>query len=40
MRIDDRDELDAAYKAGELSAEQYQRAIAEGDAIVLEYTLT
>ena len=36
VRIDDRDELDAAYKAGELSAEQYQRAIAEGDAIVSE----
>ncbi|MDE7233489.1 MAG: hypothetical protein K2N29_00325, partial [Ruminiclostridium sp.] len=29
--IEDRDELDAAYKAGELSEEQYQRAIAEGD---------
>ena len=32
--IEDRDELDAAYKSGELSEEQYQRAIAEGDAIV------
>lgn len=32
--IDDRDELDAAYKSGELSEEQYQRAIEEGNAIV------
>lgn len=32
--IDDRDELDAAYKSGELSEEQYHRAIAEGNAIV------
>ncbi len=32
--IEDRDELDAAYRSGELSEEQYQRAIAEGDAIV------
>ena len=32
--IDDRDELDAAYKSGELTEKQYQRAIAEGDAIV------
>ena len=34
--IDDRDELDAAYKSGELSRDQYQTAIAEGDAIVSE----
>ena len=34
--IDDRDELDAAYKSGELSEEQYHRAIAEGDAIIQE----
>lgn len=32
--IDDRDELDAAFKSGELSEEQYQRAIEEGDSIV------
>lgn len=32
--IDDRDELDAAYQSGVLSEEQYQRAIAEGNAIV------
>lgn len=32
--IEDRDELNAAYESGELSEEQYQRAIAEGDRIV------
>lgn len=32
--IEDRDELDAAYQSGELSEEQYQRAIAEGNRIV------
>lgn len=32
--IDDRDELEAAFKSGELSEEQYQRALREGDAIV------
>ncbi len=32
--IDDRDELDAAYRSGELSEEQYRGAIAEGDAVV------
>ncbi|MDE5741889.1 MAG: hypothetical protein K2H90_05510 [Oscillospiraceae bacterium] len=34
--IEDRDELDAAYKSGELSEEQYQRAIKEGNDIVSE----
>lgn len=34
--IEDRDELDAAYKSGELSEEQYRRAIAEGNDIVSE----
>ena len=34
--IDDRDELDAACQSGELSREQYQRAIEEGNAIVSE----
>ena len=34
--MDDRDELDAAYQSGELSEEQYRRAIAEGDAIISE----
>ena len=36
ISIDDMDELDAAYNSGELSEEQYKRAIAEGDAIVSE----
>lgn len=36
VSIDDRDELDAAYKSGELSEEQYQRAIKEGNDIVSE----
>ncbi len=36
VSIDDRDELDAAYESGELSEEQYQRAIKEGNAIVSE----
>lgn len=34
--IEDRNELDEAYKSGELSEEQYQRAVAEGNAIVSE----
>lgn len=36
VSIDDRDELDAAYESGELSEEQYQRAIKEGNSIVSE----
>ncbi len=36
VSIDDRDELDAAYKSGELSEEQYQRAVKEGNDIVSE----
>lgn len=36
VMIMDRDELDDAYRSGELSKEQYRRAIAEGDAIVAE----
>lgn len=32
----DRDELDAAYHAGELTEDQYRLAIAEGDAIVAD----
>ena len=35
--VDDRDELDAAYTAGELSKEQYDRALAEGEAVLKEY---
>ena len=34
--VADRDELDAAYHSGELSEEQYQRAIAEGNSIVAD----
>ncbi|MCI9408873.1 MAG: hypothetical protein HFJ89_03545 [Oscillospiraceae bacterium] len=33
---EDRDELDEAYRSGELSEEQYQRAVNEGNAIVSE----
>lgn len=36
IKIDDRDELDAAYESGELSEEQYKSAIAESDAILNE----
>ena len=34
VKIDDRDELDAAYAAGELNQEQYQRCLQEGERIV------
>lgn len=36
VKIDDKDELDAAYSSGELSTEQYEVAIKEGDIIVQE----
>ena len=36
VEVDDRDELDAAYASGELSKEQYEAALVEGDAIVAE----
>ena len=36
VKVDDRDELDAAYESGELSEEQYKSALAEGDAILNE----
>ncbi len=35
--VDDRDELDTAYASGELSKEQYENAIAEGEAVLAEY---
>jgi predicted RNA-binding protein associated with RNAse of E/G family len=35
--IDDRDELDEAFKTGELSQEQYDAAIRECDLIIKEY---
>lgn len=34
VKIDDRDELDAAYESGELSKEQYDAALMEGDRIL------
>lgn len=34
--IDDRDELDAAYASGELTKEQYEDALLEGDLVVKE----
>jgi len=37
LMIDDRDELDAAYKSGELSKEQYEAAIREGKRVVREW---
>ncbi len=36
VTVDDRDELDAAFHAGELSKEQYEEALAEGERIVEE----
>ncbi len=36
VKIDDRDELDAAYASGELSREQYLAALHEGDVILNE----
>ena len=37
VKVDDRDELDAAYASGELSKEQYDTALAEGEAILQAY---
>lgn len=34
--VDDRDELDAAFESGELTREQYDAALREGDAIIDE----
>lgn len=39
VHVDDRDELDAAYASGELSKEQYEAALAEGEDIVKELTV-
>ena len=36
VKIDDRDELDNAYNSGELSKEQYDSAVTEGDKILAE----
>ena len=37
VKIDDRDELDAAYATGELTREQYEAALAEGERILADY---
>lgn len=34
VKVDDRDELDAAYTGGELTGQQYEEALAEGDSIL------
>lgn len=34
VKVDDRDELDAAYASGELTREQYDAALTEGEAIL------
>ena len=36
IKIDDRDELDAAFKMGDISKEQYETALIEGDRILEE----
>lgn len=37
VKVDDRDELDAAYASGELTKEQYDAAVAEGEDILKAY---
>lgn len=37
VKVDDRDELDAAYASGELTAEQYEAALAECGQILRDY---
>ena len=37
VKIDDRDELDAAYASGELTKEQYDAALKECDSILKDY---
>lgn len=36
IKVDDRDELDAAYRAGDISRAQYDAALLEGDRILRE----
>ena len=38
VKVDDRNELDAAYASGDLTKEQYEAALAEGEAILREYS--
>ncbi len=37
VKVDDRDELDAAYASGDLTREQYDAALAEGETILRAY---
>ena len=37
VKVDDRDELDAAYASGDLTKAQYEAALAEGEAILRAY---
>ena len=37
VKVDDRDELDAAYASGDLTKAQYEAALAEGEAILRVY---
>ena len=37
VKVDDRDELDVAYASGDLTGEQYDAALAEGEAILRTY---
>ena len=37
VKVDDRDELDAAYASGDLTKAQYEAALAEGEAILWVY---
>ena len=37
VKVDDRDELDAAYASGDLTKAQYETALAEGEAILRAY---
>ena len=38
VKVDDRDELDAAYASGDLTKAQYDAALAEGEAILRAYS--
>ncbi len=38
VKVDDRDELDAAYASGDLTKEQYDAALAEGESILRAYS--
>jgi len=38
VKVDDRDELDAAFESGELTRESYEAALAEGEKVLNELT--